>query len=234
MLYQKMKSSLVFLLALPLAGCNIIAATAVVFGGGAREPAVYDLPKQSRVVVVVDDYHGLAYIPEFISTTESEAIRMLDAEGPSHLELVPAADVRAAVASLGDAWHGTNETEPVSILTFGRLFDADIVIYANLTSYMLREVDTFFSPQASYDVVVYDCHTGECLLPGGGREQLIDTDRYHGANYALNVALVRRDMSAYGESADTRARSKLAAVSGLRLAHLFYKHEELEQAQLLY
>ncbi len=192
------------LAALAAGGCNIVGPAAYIVEGPPTVSALYKLPKDSKVVVFVDDRRNVMPRLRLRSMLGDTATQTLLNE-----KLVAAAvDSNAAyrVATAED--YGT----PMPIDEVGRQVDAEIVIYAEPTQFVLFDRG-LPRPYCTMNVRVVDSRTGAKLWP------------MDAPSYQLRAAMSERTESHYRARDGELIQEELATLAGLRLAQIFYEHE---------
>ncbi len=213
------------LLLAPLGGCNFLGTAFVFFRPSMSIDAQYAIPKERQVVVIVDDYLGVATSPALTAAIASAAGHHLAADGG--LKVVDDAKVRDAIAKLGNRWTGKKGEKAVSAASLGAALHADTVVYANIQAAQIQLADNIYQPQVTLSVKAYETATGACVFPVSP-----DGDNIRQTGFVIQSEITARDLSASGRSANSEAETKLAAQAGLDLAQLFYNHRPQKKTDL--
>lgn len=188
-------------------GCNLVGAGTYLIHGPAKDPAQYTLP-QKTIVVFIDDRANVMPRSRLIQQTALRATNEL----LKVAKVVPAA-LDPATISREAARETTGRL--MAIDEIGRKVGAGVVIYAVPRKFSLAD-ERGPVPSCILDVKVIDCETGERLWPGPMQYE------YH----ALTVELAYKSPLRYEDERAEELQQKLADVTGLRLAQLFFAHEK--------
>lgn len=189
------------------AGCNLVGAGTYLISGPEKTPARYTLPQQT-IVVFIDDRANVLPRSRFVNQIAMRATN----EILKVQELVPEAIDPAAV-NRESARETTGNI--MSIEEIGRKVHADIVIYAVPRQFTLVD-ERGTMPTCIMEVKVVETESGARLWPP-------PTDyEYH----RLTVELAYKSTFEYDPNKVDELQQKLADVTGLRLAQLFYAHEK--------
>ncbi len=188
-------------------GCNLVGAGTYLIHGPAKDPALYTLP-QKTIVVFIDDRANVMPRSRLVQQTALRATNEL----LKVARVVPAALDPSAITR-----EAARETTGrlMAIDEIGRRAGAEVVIYAVPRKFSLAD-ERGTVPSCILDVKVIDCETGERLWPGPMQYE------YH----ALTVELAYKSPLRYEDERAIELQQKLADVTGLRLAQLFFAHEK--------
>jgi hypothetical protein len=189
------------------AGCNIVGAGTYLIHGPAKEPAEYTLPQQSIVVFIDDRANVLPrsrFVKQIAMRTTNELLKVE--------KVVPEAIDPDAINREAARERAGNL---MSIEEMGRKVGANIVIYAVPRQFTLVD-ERGTVPTCIMEVKVVDAESGARLWPGATQFE------YH----RLNVELAYKSTLEYDPNKIDELQQKLAEVTGLRLAQLFFAHEK--------
>lgn len=187
-------------------GCNLVGAGAYIIHGPEKQPAEFTLP-QKMTVVFIDDRANVFPRSRLIQQAALRATNeLLKVAKVVPGALDPSTITRAA------ARETTGRLMPIDEI--GRKVNAEIVIYAVPRTFSLAD-ERGTIPTCILDVKVIDCQTGERLWPAATESE------YH----SLTVELAYKSPLRYEDERLQELQQKLADVTGLRLAQLFYPHE---------
>lgn len=187
-------------------GCNLVGAGAYIIHGPEKQPAEYVLP-QKMAVVFIDDRANVFPRSRLIQQTALRATNEL----LKVAKVVPGA-LDPSTITREAARETTGRLMPIDEI--GRKVNAEIVIYAVPRTFSLAD-ERGTIPTCILDVKVVDCQTGERLWPAATESE------YH----SLTVELAYKSPLRYEDERLQELQQKLADVTGLRLAQLFYQHE---------
>lgn len=186
-------------------GCNVVGAAAYVAEGPPKVDAQYTLPYKT-VVVFIDDRGSV--IPR-------SRLRRVMADRATH-ELLKVEEVIPAAIDPEAAVQTARREDPGGLLPIdeiGRRVGAEMVIYVEPRQFDLV-VSGYPRPVATFSVKVIDCQSGQRMFPLEGE----------------CIALARMATKTESRYQDTAAISALeqdlAEFAGLRIAQVFFKHEE--------
>lgn len=194
--------------ALSLGGCNIVGGVAAIVHGPPKIQAVYALPKDLPVVILVDDRANVLPRRVLRQTIAQRAEKELLASGVV-TQVIDSNAIQAALAR-------DNPDQPTDIATLARSVKADIVIYLSLDRFGISPDGQMYQPFADSRVKVLDVRdqTTKRLWP----------QEREGAKLNIIVPTSRGDVPS-GAAALAQAQERLASELGLSLSRLFYKHE---------
>jgi len=201
---------------LAVAGCNIFAPAYFIVAGPGNVDREYELDKNARTVVFVDD-------PS--SRIATRRIRVAIGEAAQDeivrqrlLDDGNVIDARAALA----ATSRDRDDAPLSIAEIGRAVEADTVIYVLVTGFDATPVSADSRAFAELRVKVIDCATAERLWP-------LDNE----AGYPLRVTLPidAGVIGATSRSEALQAQRALAERTGLAVSQLFHTVEILQSVR---
>jgi len=188
--------------------CNIVAGVAYVVSPDPEQIALYELP-QKKTVVFVDDRHNIMH-PSRLKNVVADKITS---------ELLGRQLVGEMIAPRDAMRFADSQDRNGSILTIGAIgkaVDASVVIYVELTTFIMSVDGHNPAPLAGCSVRVVDVDTKEQLFPA---PDSID------AAHKVRAALSRVDP--YQLSSVSAARKLSTALSdklGDAVAKLFYTH----------
>ena len=199
-----------FLLCLP--GCNIVAPAAYIIQGPPKTPAVVEL-EDKTTVVYVDDRRNV--LPR-------SALRQIMAEKAG--EVLMTKKIITTTISPRDAMaiaRQESNSEPLSMAAIAQRVEADQIIYVEMDSFSLTPDGYTPRPQATCAVWVLDVANRRRILPA-----MNSLDR----GYLLTIDLGATSMDGYSSEASLRKLEEtLASFAGVKLAQMFFEHEELGQ-----
>ncbi len=187
-------------------GCNLVGAGAYIIHGPEKQPAEYVLP-QKMTVVFIDDRANVFPRSRLIQQAALRATNEL----LKVAKVVPGA-LDPSTITREAAREATGRL--MAIDEIGRKVNAEVVIYAVPRTFSLAD-ERGTIPTCILDVKVVDCQTGERLWPAATEAE------YH----SLTVELAYKSPLRYEDERLEELQQKLADVTGLRLAQLFYQHE---------
>lgn len=190
-----------------LGGCNIGTPVMWLLTGPEQKEPEYVLPTDSTVVVFLDDRGSVIPRARLRSLlTMSTTNTLLEQKGLVAKIVTP--DAAGRVASQEEYGH------LIPVDEIGRRVGADIVIYATVLRWDLID-DGYPRPLCILSVQVVDCIHGTVLWPEGG------------SPHVLTAQMGTKTSTRYDTSAAVaQLEDTLAKFAGLRLAQLFFKHEE--------
>ena len=188
--------------------CNIVAGVAYVVSPDPEQIALFELP-QKKTVVFVDDRHNIMH-PSRLKGVIADKITT---------ELLGRELVGEMIASRDAMRFADSQDRNGSILTIGAIgkaVDASVVIYVELTTFIMSVDGHNPAPLAGCSVRVIDVDTREQLFPVPGSIE---------AAYKVRAALHRVDPYQLSSVSEARKLSTtLADKLGDAVAKLFYTH----------
>lgn len=204
-------ASLAAIVALAPAGCNYVAAGALIIGGPPKVPAAFDdLPAERKTIVFVDDRSNV--VPR-------RALRRAVGEATEQTligEKVLAAEQVLPSSGALYALSQEKRSDTLSVVDVGKAVGADVVIYVSMNQFTLsRDGSGAFQPGASGFVKVFDVTANQRLWPP-------DTGRGFPVSF---MEPNPRPEAPKGSTERSRAEEDLAREFGVRVARLFFEHK---------
>jgi hypothetical protein len=195
-----------------LAGCNIIAAGAVLVHGPERIPREYELDSEKTAVVFVDDRENRLprrVLRQVIGETTTKTL--LDEDVVKTM-----IDSRSAIAATA----GERAGEPISIIEVGRRakspdgsIAAQTLIYISIDRFTLSPDGQTYAPEAIVYVKVMDVDSEKRLWP---------TEDKEGYRLEVRPSKPPKNLPRTG-SEKTQAETAFAQIVGRATAQLFYR-----------
>lgn len=196
------------LLALCVAGCNILGPAYYFIHGPEKVPAAYELDRTRTTIVFVDDQNSVLKRRNLRQEIASSATETIQRE-----KLVDdMLDGRAAIIAATRDRDG----EPMSVTDIGRAAKADIVIHVIVDGFTLSVDGVSYSPAASVRVKIIDAKNDKRLWPPETLEK--------GAPVNVNM-FEKAQNSPSTTGATAVAENELASEIGKAVAELFFEHE---------
>ncbi len=139
---------------LALAGCTNALFTAMYLIKGNAAPAEFKLPKEKSVVVVCRPVASLQYCNARVDQDLAHVVSDLLKHNLPKIKVV---DPRKA-----SEWMDENPWQ--EFVEVGRGLKADLVVGIDLEQFQLYQGQTLYKGQATTDLKVYDCKTGEIVF----------------------------------------------------------------------
>lgn len=188
--------------------CNIVGPAIFLVEGPPKIPAAYELPKETSVVVFVDDAS---------SPPLSRAMRLAIARAAQDELLAGKAASRVIdAAGAFDASGAETASKRMDLQSIGRAVGADLVVHATIDSFTLSPDGAEFLPTATFRAKVIDTRTEQ-----DARLWPADSSGFPAVAKPLKRA---KEMPNSRGEAD-KARSDLARLTGQTIARLFYDAE---------
>lgn len=196
------------LLCLPLvlAGCNIVAAGAILIAGDPKVEQQFTLDPKRPTVVFVDDRANQLPKRSLRMVAADEAQQILLREKA----LVNAIDARAAFAAAS----ADREGKPLSITGIGKAAQADVVIWVSVDAFTLSPDGEVFQPSIAMRVKVMDAAAEKRIWPAEKEGFKLIAQMAKKPNYAPRSPA---EMS--------QAEIEAAKWAGTAIAQLFYEHK---------
>lgn len=195
-------------------GCNYIAAAVVLTQGRGKVPAVVELNKDAKTVILIDDLSNKvprrSLRDEIGATADAQLLKnKVITDG----RLISAASARRAASS-------DTAADRQSAVDIGREVGAEIVIYVTMTGWTLQQEPGFISPAASAQISILDTISNARVWPQGEMTHpfIVRVPRSPGES---NMSL----------SEKSKWEKMLAQRFGTELAKLFYTHEKESLSQ---
>lgn len=201
------------LVALPLAGCNIVAPAYVLIKGPPKVPAEHRLDTQRPVAVVIDDpdsiVPSMGYRRVMLATVQEHL-----ASKAKVREVIDSRDTLAVLQR-------DSAQERMSLTQIGQAIGAQQVVWARVEGFSLAADTGEFRPNARLRVKVIDVETSKRAWP----EEPAD-------GYVLEVTMrVRSDFVPSTGPEERKALEELASYTGRAMAELFYSVEKTFSAR---
>lgn len=191
-----------------LPACNIVGPAIFLVEGPPKTPASFVLPKDSSVVVFIDD----ASTPPL-----SRATRLAIARAAQEDLLAGRAAARVIdAAGAFDASGAETSSKRMDIQSIGRAVGADLVIHATIDSFTLSPDGSEFLPTSQFRAKVIDTRKD-------ADARLWPSDPRGYTAIARPQQRPKKMPESRGEV--DKARSELAKLAGQTLAKLFYDSE---------
>jgi hypothetical protein len=138
------------MLALPLAGCAKVLATAVYVIKGTNVPAEYEGLKEKKVAVVCRQLASLQYRDSTVPRELAARVGSLLAQNVKKIEVIDQQDVAE--------WTDENAWEEFTQI--GKALEADMVVAIDLEDFRLHQGQTLYQGRANVQIKVYDMEDG--------------------------------------------------------------------------
>jgi hypothetical protein len=188
--------------------CNVVGPAIFLVEGPPKIPAAYTLPKETSVVVFIDD----ASKPPL---SRSMRIAIARAAQDELLSSGAASRVIDAAAAF-DASGAETASKRMDLQSIGRAVGADLVIHATIDSFTLSPDGNEFLPTSTFRAKVVDTRRDEDA-------RLWPTEP--GGFAAIAKPLQRPKEMPKSRGENDRARTDLAKLTGQTVAKLFYDSE---------
>lgn len=205
--------TLLAIIALPLAGCNIVAPAYVLIKGPPKVPAEHRLDTQRPVAVVIDDpdsiVPSMGYRRVMLATVQENL-----ASKAKVREVIDARDTMAVLQR-------DSAQERMSLTQIGQAIGAKQVVWARVEGFSLAADTGEYRPNARLRVKVIDIDANGRSWPEEPNE-----------GYALNVNMrVRTGFVPSTGPEQRKAMEDLAIYTGRAMAELFYTVEKTFSAR---
>lgn len=187
-------------------GCNIATPVLWLVEGPPSVEAMYQLPPDKSIVVFLDDRATVMPRTRLRRKLTMSATQYF-LDQPKMTNAIISPDTAIQVTRQ----EGYGSLMPIDEI--GRKAGADLVIYATVTKFSMID-NNMPKPTAMLNVKVIDSATGEKLWPKGI------------AAHSMLAQMGAKTDSRYEDTQLEMMADQLAEFTGMRLAQLFFKHEE--------
>jgi len=189
-------------------GCNIVSPIAYAIHGPEKTAALYKLDSSRTTVVFIDDRLNKAPRRSLRLAVAEEVEQTLMRRGVLNPEHV--LTTRAIMREAADEQF----TEPRTIAQLGRDIGAEVVIYATIDVWSASPDGVTLAPSAAVRLKVIDATNDTRLWPGDGR------------GHPVAASLPPQTQGVPSGADLDQGYTALAHLMGLRIARVFFEHEE--------
>ncbi|MHC4909436.1 MAG: hypothetical protein ACYTF9_06930 [Planctomycetota bacterium] len=207
-------SAALLLVAMAIAGCNILGPAFFILHGPPRTPAMYELEDRKTLVFIDDRNSTIPLNKDSIRRT----IGQVTSENLMTKKVLTETVRPEDAIALSRANDRFNET--MAIDEIGRQVGADQVIYVNMVGFELTPDGVTPNPGAAAYIKVIDVTNTKRLFPGPSASDL-------GHPVSTSMGAISAEV-VKSRSGQAKAYDALAKYFAVEIAKVFYEHETTE------